>query len=295
MPYVRDAASIYGPEAAIVDGDLTVDDCRAINDAGIEHIVIKSAKDISNLQKIDKLSRLDILAVTAVDISSVSELVGLRRLCVGGNWFGRLSLRLLKNLEVFGGSIRHSHGSLQDIALATRLRYARGNFSEAQLRELTQCKRLKTLDISLTRFTTLDWLKDAAGLNALSLTRCSSLACIRGIEHTPNLQFLKFQECRKLKKLQGIEVLAQLKVLLIDDCGTLDSLAPISKCQSIDVLSFLGDTNIADARVSVLDEIDTLKFVRFIDRKHYDRTSTQFNFDLKYFETVFLKYLSKPA
>jgi hypothetical protein len=283
MPFFRNAKSVYGPDAAIIDGELTVEDCCAIEEAGLHHVMIGGTRDLSNLVRIRGLTRLDVLAVDPVDLGPVSALVELRFLSVGGNWRGHISLAALQKLEVLTGQIHRPYGKISGIQPTSKLRFASGNFNEKQLQELSRCHDLRTLVVYLTRFKNLDWLMGASHIQALSFQRCTALSDVSGLRHVPSLKFLQFGDCKKLGKLDALEALTALEVLLLDECGNIESLAPLKNLSSLRILSFIGETKVLDGRISALDFLPKGASVRFMNRLTYDRPASQFSFDQEHF------------
>jgi hypothetical protein len=293
MPFVRNPESFYGPDAAIVRGELTPDDCRAIEAAGLHHVVIGSTSDISNLSRIRGLTKLDVLAVDPVDLGPVSTLVSLRHLTVGGNWHGEISLAALPHLEVFGGDMKRPRASISGVLPESKLRFVQGNFDEKMITALSRCEALQTLAVHDIRIKDLDWLEGAAQqIRALSFTKCTVLADVGGLRHVPGLKFLKFERCRKLGRLDAIEVLASLELLQLDDCGDIDSLDPLQRCNALRLLTLNGDTRVLDGRISVLAPRADALSVRFVDRPTYDRAAATFAFDDAFFASAHAAYMN---
>jgi len=292
MPFVRNPDSFYGPDAAIVRGELTPQDCHAIEEAGLHHVVIGSTSDISNLSRIRGLTKLDVQAVDPVDLGPVSGLVELRHLSVGGNWHGEISLALLVDLEVFGGDVKRPRASVTGVLPGSKLRFAQGNFDEKLLTALSRSASLQTLAVHDTRIKDLGWLEDAAPIRALSFTKCSVLADLGGLRHVPGLKFLKFERCRKLGRLDTIEPLASLELLQLDDCGEIESLDPLRHCGALRLVTLNGDTRVQDGRISVLAPRAETLSVRFVDRPTYDRAAATFGFDEAYFASAYAAYMN---
>jgi hypothetical protein len=294
MSFERVTESVFGPDVAIIEGELTVEDCRAIEEAGLHHVVIGSTSDISNLVLIRGLTHLDVLAVELVDLGPVSRLVELKFIGIGGNWHGHISLAELRDLEVFGCMIAdRRRSSISGVLPTAKLRYVKGNFREELWTEFAHCQAMRTLFIYPTRqIKNLDWLAGTSQITALGFAGCSFLSDIRGLQHVPSLEYLKFESCRKLGRLDALASLAMLKGLQLDECGNIESLTPLKKLASLQLLSFLGDTRILDGKLSVLESFSDKLSVRFINHPSYDRLASQFSFDDNAFAQLYTKYMN---
>jgi hypothetical protein len=293
MAFEYAAKSVFGTDVAFIVGELTVEDCHAIEEAGIHHVVIGSTSDISNLVLIRGLTRMNVLAVDLVDLGPVSDLVELQVLRIDGNWHGHISLAALRNLEVFCCSIADRRRSLVSGVLPmAKLRYAQGNFREELWTEFAHCQAMRTLDICPTRqIKNLDWLAGAGQITTLAFGTCPFLSDMRGLQHVPSLKYLKFYCCRKLGKLDALAPLTMLEGLQLDECGNIESLAPLKALTSLQLLSFLCETRILDGKISVLESFSDKLSVRFINHPSYDRLASQFNFDKELFGRLYHRYM----
>ena len=81
---------------------------------------------------------------------------------------------------------------------------------------------------------------------------------------------------RKISSLEGLKNNLELRKLIIENLGDIESLSPLKNLLKLEMVIFLGSTNIVDGDLSVLNDLPLLKNVGFKNRKHYSHTRDYF-------------------
>lgn len=220
----------------------------------VEHLTILHAEmlDISAISSLDRLKYLQISGVPrqAIDLTHFSQLRELRV-----RWWPKLQ---------FGESIR----SLEILSLSN---YSPHN---CDLSGLPEIPKLKNLDIVQSHRLTLSGVDRFPHLNKLTiaylpgLTDLSPLSAFR----TGVMETLEFQNCPKISNHDEVKVIQSLRRLAFNRCGKIPSLRFLDNLTVLESFSFVG-TDILDGD---LRPCLRLKFVGFLDKRHYSHRSSEF-------------------
>ena len=296
MTYFFDPTSVYGPDTAIIRGNLTIEDIQRLIDDQISSVALNGAfgwtsKGLDLLPRLLHLKKLDILAYEKTNIDCIAAIPSLEELYLGAHTHGGLSFQKLTSLKTFRFHDGQLRLSFSNFSAAGSLITVAGNPSAAHIKGLAEVSNLKNLELSSKNLEDLSWLKNFK-LKFLDLSGCNKLSKLDGIDTQKDLDFLMFGDSRRILNLNELSTCTSLKFLMFDECGKLDSLTPLAGLHQLNLVSFLGDTNILDGRISAIDECKNLQQVRFVDRKHYDKKKAAYSFSQDYFHAGWKKYFA---
>lgn len=143
------------------------------------------------------------------------------------------------------------------------------NFPEQDLTKLQDMDSLHTLKLTSRKLSSLSGIESLKSLKELDLADCSKLTTVSGVESCELLESLAIDGCKKVSECPPVKNLVNLQSLSFNDGGKIKSLAPLSESKSLKTVSFYGTTDIEDGDLDVLTRIESLKSVKFGDRKHY--------------------------
>ncbi len=294
MPISFNKTDVYPLGTAIVNGDLTMEDVSALNDLHVEGVALNGAYGWTGIgsdhvSKIPSICRLNILTSRPIDLGNDFHLPNLQWLYVGGNIKIKLNFENFHQLKTLKFNI--SNLKLIKSEAAKNLTEAHGNFRLDELIELSKTPNLKTLKISNTKFSDLSWL-ESFDLDALTIARAVNLSDLEAISSQKNLNFLQLETCRKLNHIDSLAEASNLRCLLIDLCGEIQSLQPLQTLSQLEILSLI-DTNVLDGKISALAGNKSLVHMRFSNKKHYDKLSSDYTFDQQYFAKIYRQYESE--
>jgi hypothetical protein len=109
----------------------------------------------------------------------------------------------------------------------------------------------------------------------LDLAECSKLESLSGIEKCRQLRVVELENCKKINNVSYLGELINLRDIVLTDCGKVKSLRALANCQLLENLTFAGDTNVEDGKLTPLFDIPNLKQIWFADRRHYSHKRDQ--------------------
>ena len=149
------------------------------------------------------------------------------------------------------------------------------NYPFQNLYNIKEISGLETLKLTSRKLSSLHGIENFKDLYNLDLFECPMLESISGINNCKNIIILEFEKCKKIYDISPIGELTYLKELTISDCGKINSLHDIFNCQLLEVINFIGDTNIEDGNLEPILYLRKLKKIWFADRRHYSHKRNQ--------------------
>ena len=143
------------------------------------------------------------------------------------------------------------------------------NYPSEDLKDIQSMTSLKRLQLTSRKLSTLSGVENLVFLSVLDLAECPKLKKISGIHECQQLEVLEIENCKKVYDITLLGKLENLKNIMLTSCGKVKSLQPLVNCQSLEAVSFVGDTIIEDGDLAPLLEIPKLRDVWFVDRCHY--------------------------
>lgn len=164
--------------------------------------------------------------------------------------------------------------------------------------DLSLLGSMKSLNSLTIRLSDAKSLEGIPNLQCLDLTQVSSLSSLHGLEHCSNLvsltldelrelqsidaigktiaiRELMIQRCFKIQNISSLENCINLQHLQLNICGKIETLKPIRNLTGLKTFNFIETTNIVDGDISFLKEFRELKTLKFMNRKHYNMTTTE--------------------
>jgi hypothetical protein len=245
---------------------------------GIKHLRLNRPTErqvqIDFLRELPFLERVELSAMSVVDVTPLYDLPSLRRLRIDG----------------FKKEI--------DFTRIPELEELRLDWHPKFFSSLLACERLRTLGIGCYKAGDLEPFDKLASLEELIISQ-APLESLAGIENFPKLARLSLDfidhlntlvplnVCRSLlsltidgaKNLRDISPLSGLRNLSdlgLQRCPHIKSLQPIRGLPRLQTIGLLETTSIEDGDLSVLETLPALKHASFVDRRHYTRKNADF-------------------
>lgn len=235
---------------------------------------IFSGSSIRFLERFDLLEGLFVTDWKLKNIQSVSKLPSLRFLHLSTPLATTLDLRSLPELTELGLDFAHSAANLESLTNLTDLFV--GKLKWTSLSDLNRFESLRVAEFSEPAFKSIGHV-NLPCLEELVLKGARDLADWTGIGRLGALRTLLIFKAPQLCSLSGMAQLAGLEWLLLEDCGTIDSLNPLTHLTSLRKINLVGDTRIADGKVSALLSLPNLEQVSIPVRQSDDMTASRVN------------------
>ncbi|TKC54875.1 hypothetical protein FBD94_25755 [Pedobacter hiemivivus] len=218
----------------------------------VKHISI--SEDINDIEAIYNLKHLSSLILSGKNrVVDFSNLPFLKELKV--DWS-----RFLVNLK--------------DCTELEQVSLYKYNPKNNEVEDLSKTHWLKTLEITQSSVSTMEWLKGFNQLEDVSLNYCSKLEYLSGLENSSGtLHKLMFDHCKQIQNHQYVQMLLKLKTLGYNDCGVIKTLSFINRMTDLERFMFVGTTIVDGDLTPCL----RLKYAGFNNKKHYSHTSEQIN------------------
>jgi len=208
------------------------------------------------------------------DIECVSHLPGLRAVRLSTPLAQTLDLGGFPELTELGLDFARCAKNLQALTQLTELFV--GKLEWDSLSKLNSLKALKIAEFSEPAFTTVGSV-ELPNLEELVLKGADNLVEWEGMSRLSALRRLLIFKAPHLASLSSLAELADLEWLLLEDCGTIDSLSHLTRLKNLRRLNLVGDTRIADGRISTLLSLQKLEQVSIPTRRGDDMTAAQIN------------------
>lgn len=147
------------------------------------------------------------------------------------------------------------------------------------LSEISTLTNLEKLQLFSCRTQHLVGLEKMKNLKSLRLSCLSQLQDIGAVRFLSSLRELWIASCRKVLSLDALSSNSTLQEIIIEDSGDIESLGPLLSLKNLENLAIIGKTTILDGDLSVLEKLESLKSVFYVNRKHYSHKR-------EYFETI---------
>ena len=285
---------------ASVLNDFTRHDAERMNDMKLSRLIMRtpswSGGGLEYLRYAESVKYLKIFCHTHIDISVLSESPQLEQILVYGIPSGKFKINELPDISALSLNLQSSHKlKLYGLSSSQSLRVVEGNIGAAYFDELTELHGLRFLNLRSSRVTELTFLNSINDLIGISLREFSGLVDLSGLLSSTKLKFLKILGSRKISTYQVFSSLRNLEVLMFDDCAPIDSLDCLRMMDNLGGVSFSGDTCVRDGKLSMLNEMKNIRYVNFVDRKHYDSVSEDFPSDFDWMSLACTKYQPSVA
>ncbi len=229
--------------------------------------------DLSFLENLQDLKELLITHWAIEDVSKIHSLHNLKGLEVSTDCKSKIDFSVFPHLE--------------EVSLEWR----------AKAKSIYQCRTLKKVFInhwpgkSLELFSELKDLEDLAlytprleeighvpfrKLKRLSIALCRKLDSLDGIELFQNLRELDIHGCKNINDISLSSKLLKLEKFYFNNNGHVKSLKPLEPLVNLCQFLFYESTNVEDGDLSVLTSLPKLTSAAFKERKHYNRSRSDF-------------------
>jgi hypothetical protein len=81
---------------------------------------------------------------------------------------------------------------------------------------------------------------------------------------------LAIYNCKKINRLDELSELKNLEYIYFDNIGNIESIECLKSLSKLEWVNFIGDINILDGNMSILQDLPNLIDVAFVNRKHYN-------------------------
>ncbi len=224
--------------------------------------------DISFIEEIPFLDRLDLMIPSLTDVNSLYALKGLKELSVETSKVAINFAQFPELLSVAIGS--WSAKKFESVFNCPTLRRIVINkLPEELLPQFGNLLQLENISIAFSSLNKISGLPRLNSLTRLSLVMCNSLVTLDGIEELPNLIVLWVEKAKKLTDISSLRTLNRLRTLILKDCPRISSIAPLTGLQNLETVGLMQTTRINDGDLLPLKTLPKLGCVRFLDRRHY--------------------------
>lgn len=208
-------------------------------------------RDVIPLYSLPQLKGLSLNGVTAqIDFSRFPRL---RELSLG-QWRER-SFR-----SVFDGA------NLEILSIS--------GFRGSNLSSFSRLQNLESLALSNSPISSLTGIESIGQLIRLSLVLTNKL---EEIDRLPvRLRVLWVERTHSLRRLTALATAQSLRTLVLKECPRIESLKPIQRLPCLETVGLMQTTNVLDGDLGVLLSLPRLQHATFLDRNHYNVSSSQF-------------------
>lgn len=133
---------------------------------------------------------------------------------------------------------------------------------------------LEVLSMHRPKFIALDGINKLNDLRYLEIDYAKNLSNISDLAGCSSLTGLDLQNCPNLKDLSALTELDNLKILNLWNCRNIDSLGWLQDTQ-VEYLNFYS-SNIIDGDLSFISNMPNLKYLRFENKRHYNKKQRDF-------------------
>ncbi|WP_146094477.1 hypothetical protein [Xanthomonas arboricola] len=213
-----------------------------------------------------RLSGLNIVSTSIVDISFLSEMSGLRSLAISGDVKGRL---FLTQPDLTGLALYVNQKKIRFNLAASSLKRFAGNASQESFEMLESLVSLESLTLVASSVSSVNNSKLAKNIKTFQALNMPKLTNVDGVISSPKLEFFRANSCR------GLSVNSELAstnicYLAMNECKSISTLELLSEALSLSVVSLVGTTNVADGKVKDFSMRSSLRHMRVSDKKNYD-------------------------
>jgi Leucine-rich repeat (LRR) protein len=229
-------------------------------------------EDISFIEEFPNILYLEVISPKVIDTEPVKKLRNLRGLLWDGGCKG-IDFSYLRLLETFIGDWDKRNVGLSSCKELRTLRAWKYKNANSNLTDLKGLTRLERLCLTQTNICSLEGISLLEDLRYLEVSYAPQLTDISALAKTGcRLRELELDKVKgvKGKQYEYLSNLKMLRNLTITSCGDFESLDWLTELKSLDKLDFYG-TDVTDGSLEILDSFSSLSFIRFKDKKHFNR------------------------
>jgi hypothetical protein len=268
-------ASEHGTDL-VVTGDWSPATAKALSSGKADGLVLNYAKgyrerSLGFLQDWP-LRRIRILARTITDLVPVYRMAAtLESISVITAPRTPLDLARLPKLTQLGAEWEQVESSIE-AGVGLRDLYL-GSYNPRDLTPLAQSRRLRSISMK-----DRPYIESLAGIDAFPLLEKLGIYLARGLRDLSdlasasaprNLRELQLESDRGITRLDEIGTATNLEFLNISELRDIESLAPLGNLKRLNTLYAYGTTRVADADLTPLMKLSSLKDLRMMNRRSY--------------------------
>lgn len=216
------------------------------------------------------LSGVEIYSWGIKDITSLESFSNLEYLGLQCNFTKTPDFSKLKKLKIFKALWRPEAKTIFSCDELNLLNIV--NYPSENLTELNKMSLLRRLQLTSKKIRTLSGIEELSSLSTLDLAECPRLEDLSGIDKCQQIEIVEIENCKRVYDIAILSELKNLKEVVLTDCGTVKTLRPLAHSQSLESITFIGDTTIDDGELTSLLDIPTLKKMWFANKRHYTHT-----------------------
>lgn len=241
-----------------------------------------SDENIEFLVDCSFIEKLSITSSSILDYSGLKHLNNLQSLSIEEPK-GEVDLSTITSLEELSTEFSKNVIGLDMLNKLKTLKLWKYNPKSKSLKELSSITSLEELQISQSNIRSLEGCENFANLKKFELNYLAKLEYIDEIEkNADTLISLRFDYCKKIKNHDYVSCLRKLNLLAFDNCGEIPSIGFIRQMPNLENFIFVN-TNITDGDLS---PCIGLKYVGFLNKKHYSHTREDLKIDNEYSSTT---------
>jgi len=175
-----------------------------------------------------------------------------------------------------------NQGVLTIFDSASVKKMAISHYDDYELLKFYNLSQLQFLSFINGRMVSLKGIEKLKELIELNLTFCAELNSLDELVELSQLRKLSIQGCVGINNIESVGRLSNLKVLSFSDCNNIGSINMLKSLFQLEELFFIGNTNILDGDLTVLEELRNkgkLKKIVFKNRKHYTHKREQLGYE----------------
>lgn len=259
--------------ASVIQADLSFID--VLKDLEMLFIEVPVTKGLKKVEQLSNLKGLffssitpDETAIAELDFSKLKDVAfGIPGL-VGGEAY-------LRSKEIQSLSI--SNAQLSDLSVLSALTSLRSlTIYSSEVTSLEGIPNIFKLNLTqVSSLSSLRGLETCSNLLSLTLDEVTELQSIDEIGKTTAIRDFLIQRCFKIHDVSALENCTQLQNIQFNVCGKIESLKPLRNFTHLKTFNFSETTVIVDGDISFLKEFKELKSIKFMNRKHYNMTTTE--------------------
>jgi len=271
-----DVWTVYGRTTLHVDSDRIEECMKYYREMKIDSLCVNPVRGyrVNNLEflrdYVEDIKELTIVAPWAFqfDLSPVLTLSNLQSLTLSDT--EPLPLNEFPQLKKFYG-YWHKELNLDGCEKLELLSLSRYKSKTKDMTEFPELPSLIDLELVQTTLTSFAGISRLQRLRRLELAYLTKLETLDDVLDLPGLQVLDVLTCKKIKNAANIRALKKLRTFKLNDCGEIPTLNFINDMPALEEFRFV-DTNVLDGDLTPLLK---LKWVGFLNKKHYSHTSEE--------------------
>ncbi|MBC8061545.1 MAG: hypothetical protein H7Y18_12890 [Clostridiaceae bacterium] len=252
----------------------TIEEFRNSEFAYYSGIRVENIYDLGFLAEFQSLLYLEVVSEKPINVAPIESLHNIRGLHVTELKNG-LDFMNFPHLEIFLGKWHEKNQNLESCRDLRSIFINNYNSKTKDFCELKNIVRLENLHIIRSNIESLKGIETLKDLKKLMIAYAPKLKDIYDIGKA-NLREIEFAKTRKIEDYHLFGNIEYLRKIILDNCADIKDIKWISNLRNLDFFSFV-ETNIVDGDLNPLLDLPELRYVGYLNKKHYNFRMEEIN------------------